>query len=81
MTIDDKTKDEKLQYNIHREEAEISALSSGKIDKYFSVFITQSCFAVPKGIRLNSTHYLVMKIPSKREVQRIEFNHSSDIDF
>ena len=34
MTIDDKVKDEKLQYDIHREEAEISALSSGKIDKY-----------------------------------------------
>ena len=34
MTIDDKVKDEKLQYDIHREEAEISALSSGKFDKY-----------------------------------------------
>ena len=34
MTIDDKIKDEKLQYNINREEAKISALSSGKIDKY-----------------------------------------------
>ena len=34
MTIDDKIKDEKLQYNIQREEAEISALPSGKIDKY-----------------------------------------------
>ena len=34
MTIDDKIKDEKLQYDIHRQEAEISALSSGKIDKY-----------------------------------------------
>ena len=34
MTIDDKIKDEKLQYNISREAAKISALSSGKIDKY-----------------------------------------------
>ena len=34
MTIDDKIKDEKLQYNINREVAKISALSSGKIDKY-----------------------------------------------
>ena len=33
-TIDDKIKDEKLQYNINREAARISALSSGKIDKY-----------------------------------------------
>ena len=34
MTIDDKIEDEKLQYNIHREAAKISALSSGKIHKY-----------------------------------------------
>ena len=34
MTINDKIRDEKLQYDINREAAEISALSSGKIDKY-----------------------------------------------
>ena len=34
MTIEDKIKDEKLQYNINREAAKISALSSGKLDKY-----------------------------------------------
>ena len=34
MTINDKIKDEKLQYDINREAAKISALSSGKIDKY-----------------------------------------------
>ena len=45
------------------------------------VFITQYCFAVPKNIKLNSTHYFVMKIPNKRELQQIAFNHSSDIDF
>ena len=33
MTIDDKIKDEKLQFDINREAARISALSSGKIDK------------------------------------------------
>ena len=44
------------------------------------VFITRSYFAVPKN-RLNSTHYFVMKIPNKRELQQIAFNHSSDIDF
>ena len=32
--IHDKIRDEKLQYNINREEAKISAFSSGKIDKY-----------------------------------------------
>ena len=34
MTIEDQIKDEKLQYDINRETAKISALSSGKIDKY-----------------------------------------------
>ena len=34
MTIDGKIRDEKLQYDINREAAKISAISSGKIDKY-----------------------------------------------
>ena len=34
MTIDDKIRDEKLQYDINREAAKISILSFGKIDKY-----------------------------------------------
>ena len=34
MTIEDQIKDEKLKYDINREAAKISALSSGKIDKY-----------------------------------------------
>ena len=34
MTTDDKIRDEKLQYDINREGAKISALSSGKIDKF-----------------------------------------------
>ena len=34
MTIEDQVRDEKLQYDINREAAKISALSSGKIDKY-----------------------------------------------
>ena len=32
-------------------------------------FITEYYFAVPKNIRLNSTHYFIMKIPNKRELQ------------
>ena len=31
-------------------------------------------------MRLNSTHYSVMKIPNKREMEQIAFNHSCDID-
>ena len=34
MTVDDQIRDEKLQYDINREAAKISVLSSGKIDKY-----------------------------------------------
>ena len=32
------------------------------------VFITQSCFAVPKNIALNSMYYFIMKIQNKREL-------------
>ena len=45
------------------------------------VFITQSYFFIPKNVRLNSTHYFVMEIPNKRELQQIAFNNSPDIDF
>ena len=45
------------------------------------VFITQSYFSVPKNVRLNSTHYLNMKINNKRELQNIAINHSADIDY
>ena len=34
-----------------------------------------------KDVRLNSTHFFTMKIPNKRELRQIAFNHSSDIDF
>ena len=44
------------------------------------VFMTQSYFKVPKDVRLNSTHFFIMKIPNKRELQQITLNHSSDID-
>ena len=45
------------------------------------VFITQSYFSVPKDIRLNSTHYLIMKINNRKELQNIAINHSTDIDY
>ena len=45
------------------------------------VFISQSYFKGSKTIRLNVTHYFIMKIPNKRELQQIASNHSSDIDF
>ena len=45
------------------------------------VFITQSYFSVPKDVRLNSTHYLIMKISNRKELQNIAINHSADIDY
>ena len=45
------------------------------------VFITQSYFKAPKDVRLSSTHFFIMKIPNKRELQQIALNHSSDIEF
>ena len=44
-------------------------------------FITQSYFSVPKDVRLNSTHYSIMKINNKRELRNIAINHSADIDY
>ena len=45
------------------------------------VFITESYFSVPKDVRLNLTHYLIMKINSMQELQNIALNHSADIDY
>ena len=42
-------------------------------------FVTQSCFSVPKEVNLKSTHYLIMKIYSERELQSIATSHSADI--
>ena len=45
------------------------------------VFITQSYFSVPKDVRLNSTHYLIMKINNKRELENTKRSYSADIDY
>ena len=41
----------------------------GRRPNVFSVFITQSYFAVPKDIMLNSMHYFIMKIQNKQELK------------
>ena len=45
------------------------------------VFTTQSYLKVPKDVKLNTTHFFIMKVPNKRELQQVAINHSSDIDF
>ena len=42
------------------------------------MFIPQSYVFVPKDVRLNSTHYLIMKINNRKELQHIAINHSAD---
>ena len=44
------------------------------------IIITQWYFKVTKDVRLTSTHFFIMKIPNKRELQQIALNHSSDIN-
>ena len=34
-----------------------------------------------EDVRLNSTHFFILKIPNKKELQQTDLNHSSDIDF
>ena len=45
------------------------------------VFITHSYFRSPKDASLNGTHYVIMKIKSKKELQDIAQENSGDIDF
>ena len=42
----------------------------GRKLKIYLAFISQSYFAAPKNIRLNSTHYFVIRIPNKQELQK-----------
>ena len=44
------------------------------------VFFIQSYFKVPKDVRVNPTHFFIMKIPNKRELQQSALNHSSDVE-
>ena len=48
--------------------------------KYFTCFY-DSVFFVPKDVRLNWKHYLIMKIDNNRELQNIAINHYADIDY
>ena len=53
-------------------------------DRKFNIsiaFIIQSCFKVPKDVRLNSTHFFIMETPNKKDLHEIASNHSSNIDF
>ena len=44
-------------------------------------FITRAYLFVPKDVRLNATHYFIMKINNRIELRNVAFNHSADIDY
>ena len=46
--------------------------------KHFIFFITQSYFRVPKDASLNSTHFFIIKILNKRELQQTALTSDSD---
>ena len=45
------------------------------------VFVTQSYFLLPKDVTLNTTHYSIMKINNRKELQSVATDHSGDIDY
>ena len=51
-------------------------------NQIFLLFLLQNlALWYQKSVRLNSTHYFIMKVLTKREFQQITINHSSVIDF
>ena len=51
-----------------------------KLNIYLA-FIIQFYFSETKSIRLNCTHYFIIKISNKQELQQVAFNHLSNIRF
>ena len=47
----------------------IELFISGRKLNISLVFITQSYFTVPKDVRLTSTHFFIVKVPNKRDLQ------------
>ena len=45
------------------------------------VITSQSYFSVQKDVRLNTTHYFIMKINNRIELKNISINQSADIDY
>ena len=74
MTIDDNIRDEKLQYDINREAAKISALSPGKIDKY--EYLTGEKILPPDQRRLieqaKFTYSPQIKTIQDQEIKQVE---------
>ena len=61
MTTDDQIRDEKLRYDINKEVAKISTLSSGKIDKY-EFLVGEKFYLLTKVEQQNKLHLLQEKL-------------------
>ena len=59
----------------------IGDYNPNKKRKILIVFDDMIADSVPKDVRLTLTHYLIMKIENKKELQNIATNHSADIDY
>ena len=59
MTIEDQIKDEKLQYDINREAAKISALSSGKLINMNTLLVKKYCYRINDKL-LNKLNFLIL---------------------
>ena len=78
MTVDDKIKDEKLQYGIDREVAKIHASSSEKIDRYeYLIGEGQQsklnlCVLLQENLQKNKQNINIKKIQDKKQIKSIE---------
>ena len=79
IVFDDMTRDTKANKKLTPIDIELS--SRDRKLNILLVFISQSYFKVPKTIRMNATHYFIMKITNTRELKQIGSNHSSDNNF
>ena len=80
MTIDDKIRDEKLQYDINREAAKISAFSSGKIDK--CKYLTGESilpFDQSRKIEQAKFTYSILGKAFKKQIKTIEYQGKKQI--
>ena len=84
MTIDDKSKDEKLQYDINRQAGKITALSPGRIDKYEyltgeeilpsdqSKIIEQAKFTYSPLVKAFEKQIITIEEQGKKQVEALE---------
>ena len=74
MTIDDKIRGEKLQFNFNRKAAKISALSSGKIDKYEYLTCKEALPSDQNRIieKAKFTYYLLGKAFEKQTKKKLK---------